>query len=247
MPDPLPAPLHVPERLVPLPPVDWDALSATKRAKLKAKYRLKVKDLKLIDQAVVSSSLSQMGALLVAVCGFPDADTACSAKITNRDKVKHLLDGVNFTLQLLDHLDAMYENSIFSTVLNNALFRSADAIGVVHNDLFSPITLPCMALASSAVERVLLSYRTGTHVPKDFSAVEFTPIYFTHLATLAAIYNTPKAQGQLVKHLHRLADQSRPSLLQDTAWKVRVRLIPLQLLIKVPFNLPELRPRCTEP
>ncbi|CEL54394.1 hypothetical protein RSOLAG1IB_11640 [Rhizoctonia solani AG-1 IB] len=139
---------------------------------------------------------------------------------TNRDKVKHLLDGVNFTLQLLDHLDAMYENSIFSTVLNNALFRSADAIGVVHNDLFSPITLPCMALASSAVERVLLSYRTGTHVPKDFSAVEFTPIYFTHLATLAAIYNTPKAQGQLVKHLHRLADQSRkpyPGVIQTTS------------------------------
>jgi hypothetical protein len=76
MPDPLPAPLHVPERLVPLPPVDWDALSAAERAKLKAKYRLKVKDLKLIDQAVVSSALSRMGALLMAVCGFPDADTA---------------------------------------------------------------------------------------------------------------------------------------------------------------------------
>jgi hypothetical protein len=45
----------------------------------------------------------------------------------------------------------MYENGIFMTVLNNAIFRSVDAVGVVHNDLFSPITLPCMALAASAV------------------------------------------------------------------------------------------------
>jgi hypothetical protein len=51
----------------------------------------------------------------------------------------------------LDHLDAMYENGIFMTVLNNAIFRSVDAVGVVHNDLFSPITIPCMALAASAV------------------------------------------------------------------------------------------------
>ncbi|CEL62359.1 hypothetical protein RSOLAG1IB_12555 [Rhizoctonia solani AG-1 IB] len=149
---------------------------------------------------------------------------------TNRDKVKHLLEGVNFTLPSLDHLDAMYENGIFMTVLNNAIFRSVDAVGVVHNDLFSPITLPCMALAASAVERVLLSYKSGTQVPKDFSALEFTPIYFTHLATLAAIYNTPEAQGQLVKHLHQLGDQLRKPYLgaiQTTSLKhVRSRISP---------------------
>jgi hypothetical protein len=76
MPNPLPGPLYIPERLVPLPPVDWDNLLAAERTKLKAKRQLKVKDLKPMDQTVVSSAISQMGALLMAVCGFPDADMA---------------------------------------------------------------------------------------------------------------------------------------------------------------------------
>jgi hypothetical protein len=76
MPEPLPPPLYVPERTVPLPPVNLDALSAAECAKVKADRQLKVKHLKSADQTVVSSALSRMGALLLAVGGFPDENTA---------------------------------------------------------------------------------------------------------------------------------------------------------------------------
>ncbi|KAG8702875.1 hypothetical protein FRC11_011145 [Ceratobasidium sp. 423] len=76
MPEPLPAPLYVPERRVPLPTIDLNAFPAAERAKIKAKHQLKVKDLKPLDQTVVSSALSRMGALLTTVCGFPDKNTA---------------------------------------------------------------------------------------------------------------------------------------------------------------------------
>ncbi|KAF8735335.1 hypothetical protein RHS02_06492, partial [Rhizoctonia solani] len=76
MPHPLLEPLYTPEHQVPLPPIDLDAFPSGKHAKIKAKQQLKLRDLKPIDNVVVSSAISQFGALLIAVCGFPDADTA---------------------------------------------------------------------------------------------------------------------------------------------------------------------------
>ncbi|CUA77235.1 Melanoma-associated antigen E1 [Rhizoctonia solani] len=271
MPEPLPGPLYIPERQVPLEPIDLDVFPAADRAKIKAKRQLKVKDLKPIDQTVVSSALNRMGALIMAVCGFPNEETAwllaCNAnywaskkhrrhlKLTqgseylkllydripqmraglvceknrtdialtyklkvasnpmaieaNRQKVQELLDGVNFTLESIGSPDGMYEHGIFKEIIKHALFRSVEAIGVVHHDLFQSITLPCIALAAAAVEKVLMSYKSGVQVDNKFNAIEFTPIYFSHLATLATIYNTPEAQKKLVDHLQSVADELR--------------------------------------
>ncbi|KAG8710888.1 hypothetical protein FRC11_004011 [Ceratobasidium sp. 423] len=127
----------------------------------------------------------------------------------NSSKVKHLLKDANFTLASLDSSGGMYEHVAFKETLKNGLFRSADATGVVHNDLFSTISLPCMALTAAAVEKVLRSYKSGTQVDNRFNANDFTPVYFSHLATLAAIYNIDEAQNQLVDHLQETADELR--------------------------------------
>jgi hypothetical protein len=54
-----------------------------------------------------------------------------------------------------------------------------------------------------------MSYKSGVLVDKKFNAIEFAPIYLSHLATLATIYNAEEAQGQLVNHLQRVADELR--------------------------------------
>ncbi|CUA73258.1 hypothetical protein RSOLAG22IIIB_10679 [Rhizoctonia solani] len=271
MPEPLPGPLYIPERQVPLPDIDLSVFPAAERAKIKVKRQLKVKDLKPADHAVVSSAISRFGALLVAVCGFPDSETAwllaCNAnhwaskkhgrhlkltkeseylkllydripqiragfigiKVTtnvalaykleiassptkiqgNVDKIKHLLKDANFTLTSLDGSGGMYEHGIFKDILKNSLFQSAEAAGVVHNDLFGTISIPCMALTATAVEKVLRNYKSGTQGGNRFNAKEFMPIYFSHLATLAAIYNLVEAQNQLVDHLQETSDELR--------------------------------------
>ncbi|KAF8696453.1 hypothetical protein RHS03_07873, partial [Rhizoctonia solani] len=247
MPHPLPEPLYIPEHQVPLPPIDLDAFPSGKRAKIKAKQQLKLRDLKPIDNVVVSSAISQFGALLVAVCGFPNADTAwllaCNANHwASKKHGRHLklTKGLEYLKLLYDCIPQMqasfvgpkaatnvalaYKLEMASSkaeikansnkvklLLTDANFTlmSLDSCGgmVAHNNLFNIISLPCMALTAAVVEKVLRSYKSGTQVDNKFNTNNFMPVYFLHLATLAAIHNLDKAQNQLIDHLQEMANE----------------------------------------
>ncbi|KAG8731163.1 hypothetical protein FRC11_004837 [Ceratobasidium sp. 423] len=220
MPEPLSGPLHIPERMVPLEPIDLTAFSATERTKIKAKRELKIKHLKPIDRAVVSSALSRMGALLVVVCGFPDEDTAwllaCNAN--HWASKKHgrnlkLVKGSEYAKLLYDRIPMMRTGLVAEKKRTEvALTYELKAANIPNAIKENRKKVKCLldgANFTCPVEKVLAAYKSGTHVDNSFNANDFTPVYFSHLATLAAIYKTPEAQEKLVGHLQRVADELR--------------------------------------
>ncbi|KAJ1308223.1 hypothetical protein OPQ81_003938 [Rhizoctonia solani] len=129
-----------------------------------------------------------------------------------------------------DPPNGMYEHYIFEAIIQQGLFCSADATGVIHNGLFEVISLPCMALTAAAVEKVLISFKTGVQAENKFDAISFAPVYFSHLATLVAIYKTPEAQNQLTQHLEDMANKLRDPFLgmlrSQPVTHVRSRISP---------------------
>jgi hypothetical protein len=75
VPDPLPGPARAPQRVRPLPPVDYSGMTARERAATKVARKLKVKDLIDPDKTVVSATLGRLEALLVTHGPFPNDET----------------------------------------------------------------------------------------------------------------------------------------------------------------------------
>ncbi|KAG8917397.1 hypothetical protein FRC02_003143 [Tulasnella sp. 418] len=90
-----------------------------------------------------------------------------------------------------NNLRGRWSYPILTALCRGAFFSKETSDGVVHRNLFSPISPQLIALLATVVYNCLEEYRSGRFKAIEFKSVSYSAIYNTHLTNLQAI----NAQG----------------------------------------------------
>ncbi|KAF8594354.1 hypothetical protein BDV93DRAFT_172137 [Ceratobasidium sp. AG-I] len=146
----------------------------------------------------------------------------------NQDLATRLLDSAMFTCISFEEPGSFYENPVFVQIIRRSWFATASGCGPSHKDLWEYITIPCLALIATGVERVLMKYQRGDSDKLKFTTVDFKPKYVSHVVTLVEMF---KLDGP------RLEDHCRQMAI-DIMKPFKAIAIPVRLIApRIPLHL----------
>ncbi|KAK6980948.1 hypothetical protein R3P38DRAFT_3116870 [Favolaschia claudopus] len=76
------------------------------------------------------------------------------------------------------------ENTIFSAIRKQSVFKNKRSIGIVYQSQFNPWPNELLALEFCALEHCANEWKTGVHVQTDFDESSITELYSKHLASI---------------------------------------------------------------
>ncbi|CAE6501475.1 unnamed protein product [Rhizoctonia solani] len=141
---------------------------------------------------------SQMRSAIVKAVGSKvplrykfSADKTDKAIKSNGNKAAYQLTDANFVCPAND-LGALYENKVFEDIFEAAFFTRINSAGVTHRDLWKTVTIPALAMAATAIEKVLMDcVNKSTSMDAKalpFSKELFSGKYLAHMSALCMIF-----------------------------------------------------------
>ncbi|KAH9965687.1 hypothetical protein BGW80DRAFT_1343800, partial [Lactifluus volemus] len=102
-----------------------------------------------------------------------------------------------------------YRHPMIQRAINIIWFQNKDAVGIVFEDHFTPMPIPAIALALTAIECCIGEWSEGTRRMSDWDEGRYRTTYHSHIASLTEFGRHVSARGQLGQIQHDLLENAR--------------------------------------